>query len=224
MKYFEDIKALKGIGDKNANLFHKLSVYTVEDLLEYYPRSYQSFQPPVKLSQAKADEIVTVELGIGTAFKWKKARNMSIGTGQGNDGTDQVSITYFNMPYLKGKLTAGSRYLFRGKVRREKNGYHMDQPVLYTYEEYQQKMGQLWPCYPLTKGLPNSTVMKAVQKALLDYGTEDYLPTDILKEYELMPLLEARWQIHFPKNQEILVEARKRLVFDEFFLFQVQLQ
>ena len=224
MKYFEDIKALKGIGDKTANLFHKLSVYTVEDLLEYYPRSYQSFQPPVKLSQAKADEIVTVELGIGTAFKWKKARNMSIGTGQGNDGTDQVSITYFNMPYLKGKLTAGSRYLFRGKVRREKNGYHMDQPVLYTYEEYQQKMGQLWPCYPLTKGLPNSTVMKAVQKALLDYGTEDYLPTDILKEYELMPLLEARWQIHFPKNQEILVEARKRLVFDEFFLFLISVR
>ena len=133
MKHLEDIKTLKGIGDKTANLFHKLSVYTVEDLLEYYPRSYQSFQPPVKLSQAKADEIVTVELGNVTAFKWKKARNMSIGTGHVNDSTDQVSITYFNMPYLKGKLTAGSRYLFRGKVRREKNGYHMDQTVLYNF-------------------------------------------------------------------------------------------
>lgn len=224
MKYLEDIKALKGVGDKTAELFHKLSVYTVEDLLEFYPRNYQSFQPPVKLSEAKTEEIVTVELGIPVSFKWKKIRNMSIGSGQGSDGADSVSITYFNMPYLKGKLTAGSRYLFRGKVRREKGGYHMDQPVLYTYEEYQKKLGQLWPCYSLTKGLANSTVMKAVQKALADYQAQEYLPEDMLEEYGLMSLQKAREQIHFPKDWDVLVEARKRLVFDEFFLFLISVR
>lgn len=224
MKHLEDIKTLKGIGDKTASLFHKLSVYTVEDLLEFYPRNYQSFGPPVKLAEAKPDEVVTIELGIPTSFKWKKIRNMSIGTGHGNDGTDQVSITYFNTPYLKGKLAAGSRYLFRGKVRREKDSYHMDQPVLYTYEEYQQKMGQLWPCYPLTKGLANGTVMKAVQKALSTHHTADYLPPDIMEEYGLMALDDARYQIHFPSNWDTLVDARKRLVFDEFFLFLLSIR
>lgn len=224
MKHLEDIKTLKGIGDKTASLFHKLSVYTVEDLLEFYPRNYQSFGPPVKLAEAKPDEVVTIELGIPTSFKWKKIRNMSIGTGHGNDGTDQVSITYFNTPYLKGKLAAGSRYLFRGKVRREKDSYHMDQPVLYTYEEYQQKMGQLWPCYPLTKGLANGTVMKAVQKALSVHHTADYLPPDIMEEYGLIALDDARCQIHFPSNWDTLVEARKRLVFDEFFLFLLSIR
>lgn len=224
MKHLEDIKTLKGIGDKTASLFHKLSVYTVEDLLEFYPRNYQSFGPPVKLAEAKPDEVVTIELGIPTSFKWKKVRNMSIGTGHGNDGADQVSITYFNTPYLKGKLAAGSRYLFRGKVRREKDSYHMDQPVLYTYEEYQQKMGQLWPCYPLTKGLANGTVMKAVQKALSTHHTADYLPPDIMEEYGLIALDDARRQIHFPSNWDTLVEARKRLVFDEFFLFLLSIR
>lgn len=238
MRHLEDIKTLKGIGDKTAALFHKLSVYTVEDLLELYPRSYQSFGSPIKLSEAKPDETVTVELGIPASFKWKKIRNMSIGTGQGHDGTDQVSITYFNTPYLKGKLSAGSRYLFRGKVRKENGRYHMDQPVIYTYEEYQQKLGQLLPCYPLTKGLANTTVMKAIQKALaIDGDSElpnrnlpegalsgEYLPPDILEEYGLMPLPEARYQIHFPRNWDTLVEARKRLVFDEFFLFLISVR
>ena len=225
MKYLEDIKTLKGVGEKTAALFHKLSVYTVEDLLEYYPRNYQSFGPPVKLAEARPDETVTVELGIPEAFKWKKLRNMSIGTGRGNDGTDQVSITYFNTPYLKSKLAAGSRYLFRGKVYREKEKYHMDQPVIYTYDEYRQKMGQLWPCYPLTKGLSNTAVMKAVQRAFADRSEEssreEYLPPDIVSEYHLMSFHEARYQIHFPKDQDTLAQARRRLVFDEFFLFLI---
>lgn len=227
MKYLEDIKTLKGIGEKTAALFHKLSVYTVEDLLELYPRNYQSFGQPVKLAEAKPDEIVTVELGIPASFKWKKIRNMSIGTGQGNDGTNQVSITYFNTPYLKSKLAAGSRYLFRGKVYRERDKFHMDQPVIYTYEEYRQKMGQLWPCYPLTKGLSNTVVMKAVQRALAGRNSslsDEYLPPNILEAYELMPFHEARYQIHFPKNWDALVEARRRLVFDEFFLFLISIR
>lgn len=219
MKYLEDITTIKGVGDKTAALFRRIGICTVEDLIGYYPRDYQVFLPPVKLSETKPEQIATVELGIAASFKWKKVRNMSIGSGFGCDGTDQVSITYFNMPYLKTRLTAGSRYLFRGKVRYEKGRYHMDQPKLYTYDEYCQKLGQLWPCYSLTRGLTNNAVMKAAANALKDYICEEYLPEDILREYELMPSKQAKYQIHFPKDWDTLVEARKRLVFDEFFLF-----
>ncbi len=219
MKCLEDITTLKGVGEKTAALFRRIGICTVEDLINYYPRDYQVFLPPVKLSETKPDQLSTVELGIGASFKWKKLRNMSIGSGVGSDGTDQVSITYFNMPYLKNRLVAGSRYLFRGKVWYEKGRYHMDQPRLYTYEEYQQKLGQLWPCYSLTKGLTNHAVMKAADNAFKNYECGEYLPQDILEKYGLMPPLKARYQIHFPKDWDTLIEARKRLVFDEFFLF-----
>ncbi len=219
MKYSENITTLKGVGEKTAALFGRMGIYTVADLIDYYPRDYQVFLPPVKLSEAEPNQVTTVELGIAASFKWKKVRNMSIGSGIGSDGTNQAAITYFNMPYLKNRLTAGSRYLFRGKVRNEKGRFYMDQPKIYTFDEYQQKMGQLWPCYSLTRGLTNNAVMKAASHALESYEAEEYLPEDIIREYELMPMPKAKYQIHFPKDFDTLIEARKRLVFDEFFLF-----
>lgn len=224
MKYSEDITALKGIGEKTANLFHRMGIFTVGDLLAFYPRDYQSYKPPVKLSEADGGGIVTVELGIASSFKWKKTASMSIGTGSASDGTDQVQIIYFNMPYLKGKLVSGSRFLFRGRVRKENGKYHMDQPALFTYEEYQQKMGKFWPCYPLTKGLSNNTVMKAAARALENYEEPEYLPGYVVEEYGLLSRREAIGQIHFPRDWDSLVEARRRLVFDEFFLFLVSIR
>ncbi|MDE7250231.1 MAG: DEAD/DEAH box helicase, partial [Lachnospiraceae bacterium] len=199
-------------------------IYTVDDLLNFYPRDYQSFKPPIKLSEAEEGVTVTVELGIVDSFKWKKTRTMTIGTGQASDGTNRVSIVYFNMPYLKGKLIKGSRFLFHGKVRSEDGKYYMDQPKLFTYDEYNQLMGQLWPCYPLTRGLSNNAVMKAADRALEDYEEAEYLPEDIIKEYGLIPLKEAKRLIHFPKDWEALIEARKRLVFDEFFQFLISIR
>lgn len=224
MKHLEDTTTLKGIGEKTAGLFHRLGIYTVDDLINFYPRDYQSYKAPVKLSEAAEGEAVTVELGISDSFKWKKTRTMTIGTGQASDGTDRVSIVYFNMPYLKGKLIKGSRFLFHGKVRSEDGKYHMDQPKLFTYDEYYQKMGQLWPCYPLTRGLSNNAVMKAAGRALEVCEEAEYLPEDIIKEYGLIPLKEAKRLIHFPKDWEALIEARKRLVFDEFFQFLISVR
>lgn len=224
MKHSEDITTLKGIGEKTAGLFHRLGIYTVDDLLNFYPRDYQSYKTPIKLSEAVEGETVTVELGIFDSFKWKKTRTMTIGTGQASDGTNQVSIVYFNMPYLKGKLLKGSRFLFHGKVRSEDGKYYMDQPKLFTYDEYNQLMGQLWPCYPLTRGLTNNAVMKAAGRALEDYEEAEYLPEDIIREYGLIPLKEAKRLIHFPKDWEALIEARKRLVFDEFFQFLISIR
>ncbi len=224
MKHSEDIMTLKGIGEKTANLFHKMGIYTVEDLLGFYPRDYQSYMPPIKLAEAGEGETVTIELLIDSSFKWKKTKTMSIGTGSASDGKDQVSILYFNVPYLKGKLVKGSRYLFRGKIRCEKGKYHMDQPALFTNEEYQQKMGQLWPCYSLTKGLSNNLVIKAVARAMEGIALPEYLPSYIVKEYRLVSRAEAVAQIHFPKDWDCLVEARKRLVIDEFFLFLISIR
>ena len=221
MKYSDDIISIKGIGDKTAKLFYRMGIYTVKDLLEFYPRDYQTFENPIPISKARDGDVVTLELVIPSAFKWKRVRNLSIGTGAGSDGTDLVSITYFNAPYLKRQLTAGSTYLFRGKIKKQNGKYRMDQPKLFTWKEYEEKLGILEPCYPLTSGLKNSTVLKAVQQAFDGYEEEDYLPEYLRKAYNLLPLYKAKWKIHFPKDWEELVEARRRLVFDEFFMFLI---
>lgn len=221
MKYSDDIVSIKGIGDKTAKLFYRMGIYTVKDLLEFYPRDYQTFENPIPISKARDGDVVTLELVIPSAFKWKRVRKLSIGTGAGSDGTDLVSITYFNAPYLKRQLTAGSTYLFRGKIKKQNGKYRMDQPKLFAWKEYEEKLGILEPCYPLTSGLKNSTVLKAVQQAFDGYEEEDYLPEYLRKAYNLLPLYKAKWKIHFPKDWEELVEARRRLVFDEFFLFLI---
>lgn len=221
MKYLDDVINLKGIGEKTAKLFYRMGIHNTKELLLHYPRDYQSFKHPVKIAQAQkeSEEPVTLELFLPSAFKWKKLRNLWIGTGVCSDGTDSISITYFNAPYLKRKLVAGSVYLFRGKLKTENGKYHMDQPKIYTWNEYQDMMGHLQPCYSLTAGLTNRTVMKAIEQALAGYEEGEYLPEDIREEYHLVSRSHALGQIHFPKDWESLTEARKRLVFDEFFLF-----
>lgn len=219
MQYSDDIITLKGIGEKTAKLFYRLGIHTVRDLLSFYPRDYQSFKPPVFLKDVREDEPVTLELFLPDTFQWKKVRNLTIASGEGSDGRDRVSITYFNAPYLKRTLVSGSRYLFRGKVRQKNGRYYMDQPKIFTYAEYEEKKDRLWPCYPLTAGLTSNTVAKAVKQAFLFYEQADHLPAYIKEEYRLCPLKQAVWDIHFPKDWDALMEARRRLVFDEFFLF-----
>jgi len=226
MKGSDDIITLKGIGEKTAKLLRRLGITTVRDLLLYYPKGYQSYLPPVKLSQARAEETVTLELVVLSDFKWKKARNLSVGSGLCSDGQDRISITYFNAPYMKKRMTKGCCYLFRGKLKVEKGRYSMDQPKLYSWDEYQELMGQLWPCYGLTAGLTNRTLLKAARQALESEASEseEYVPEDILREYHLISGKEALRQIHFPKDYDSLLAARQRLVFDEFFLFLISVR
>lgn len=219
MKGPENITSLKGIGEKTARLFNRLGIYTTQELLSYYPRGYETFEAPVKLAGAVPEKTVTLELFLLGDFKWKKVNNLSIGTGLCSDGENKISLTYFNAPYLKKRLCAGSAYLFSGKVKTEGGKYHMDQPKLYTREEYREVQGRMLPCYSLTAGLTNKTVMKAVEKALERFSEEEYLPEEIIREYRLVSRLHAISQVHFPKDYESLINARKRLVFDEFFLF-----
>ncbi|MCM1134192.1 MAG: ATP-dependent DNA helicase RecG [Clostridium sp.] len=219
MKDADAITSLKGIGEKTAKLFYRLGISKTSELLFYYPRGYETFEPPVKLAKAATDKPVTLELFLLGDFKWKKVRNLSIGTGLCSDGENKISITYFNAPYLKKRLSAGSSYLFRGKLKIENGKYAMDQPKLYTWAEYEELMGQLWPCYSLTAGLTNRAVTKAVSQAVERFSEEEYLPEEVLKEYGLVSRLHAISQIHFPKDYDSLIEARRRLVFDEFFLF-----
>lgn len=220
----DEIISLKGIGEKTAKLFQKLGIETVSDLLNHFPRDYESFDKPVKVMEARVGEIVTLELTILGNFKWKKIRQLTIGTGMASDNTGKVSITYFNMPYLKNVIRSGNTYLMRGKLKQERGVLCMEQPKLYTYEEYAKKQGTLQPCYGLTAGLTNNAVTKAVKQAMAALTEEEYLPDELLSQYCLVSGKKAYEGIHFPQNYEEMMSARRRLVFDEFFLFLIALR
>lgn len=224
MNYSDNITDIKGIGDKTAKLFNRLSIDTVGDLLNHFPRDYEAFGPPVKVANAPLDVPVTLELTVLSGFQWKKVRKLTIGTGMAADETGKISITYFNAPYLKNVIKGGGVYLMRGKLKKDRGMLHMDQPKLYTYEEYGRITGSLQPCYSLTAGLTNKTVIRAMAQALNAVFEEEYLPPEILEEYQLVSRTKAYQDIHFPKNYEEMLSARKRLSFDEFFLFLLKLR
>lgn len=224
MNYSDNITDIKGIGDKTAKLFNRLSINTVGDLLNHFPRDYEAFGPPVKVANAPLDVPVTLELTVLSGFQWKKVRKLTIGTGMAADETGKISITYFNAPYLKNVIKGGGVYLMRGKLKKDRGMLHMDQPKLYTYEEYGRITGSLQPCYSLTAGLTNKTVARAMAQALNAVMEEEYLPPQILEKYQLVSRTKAYRDIHFPKNYEEMLSARKRLSFDEFFLFLLKLR
>lgn len=224
MNYNDSITTIKGIGEKTAKLFNRLGIYTVYDLLHYFPRDYEMYGPPVKAAEAPLDVPVTLELTVLSGFNQKRIRQLTVGTGIAADDTAKVSITYFNAPYMKNILKAGGTYLMRGRLKRELDMLHMNQPKLFSREEYSKKSGSLQPCYGLTAGLTNHTLWKAAKQVIEAVSEEEYLPEEIIKEYHLVSRSTALRDIHFPKGYEEMISARRRLSFDEFFIFLISLR
>lgn len=221
MNLQSDITTIKGVGEKSATLFHKLHIESVKDLLFYFPRDYETFEEPVWIKDAKADEICTLRVFVCGAPTLKKVRNLSILNVFCKDSTGTVKITFFNMPYMKNILKSGQEYLFRGILRKD---HTMEQPKIYKEEEYRKLLSFIQPRYSLTKGLSNQAISKAMRNLLsLCPLPEDILPQKIKEEAGLMDYREALHNIHFPENEGKLLKARNRLVFDEFFYFMLML-
>ena len=228
MKIYEDIKNIKGIGEKTASLFNKLAVFTIEDLVHFYPRTYLKYEEPSKIMSDDIGMFVSLDLTVVKTFTFKKTRSINIGQGILSDGQNEINIVFFNAPYLKDKLVRGMRYIFYGKLLFQNRQYKMEHPEMYSVEEYENLKSSLQPIYPLTKGLSNKIVQKSIRSSIEenDYLSiyEEYLPQTILKEFNLISVKEALKEIHFPKDESSLIKAKKRLSFDELFLFLIKLR
>lgn len=220
---------LKGIGDKTARLLNKLSVYTAEDLVRLYPRSYDICGKPVLVSEIPehtGDSLIAVDAVVARTPALKRVRNLQILTVTLRDEKGGLlKATWFNMPYLLGSLKPGYRYIFRGRPVFRNGGWVMEQPVLYTMEGYSSQIGIMQPIYPLTKGLSNKIVSKAMQQALdIKELVPELLPAELRRSNELAEINFAMRAIHFPKDMNDYEAARKRLVFDEFFFFMLNVR
>ena len=220
------ITELKGIGEKYAQLLGRLSVYTVEDLVGLYPRDYELYQEPAFISTLSPDyenNNVVIDGVVSKKIDVYHAGKLAvISTFINDENGDRIKCTWFNMPFLKSSLKLGMRYIFRGRFV-IKNGIKiLEQPQMYTRLQYSEIEGTMQPIYPLTKGLSNKTVANAVHQALekFDAGLEkEYIPGYVRQKNELAEHNYAVVNIHFPKSMEDYIQARKRLAFEEFFLF-----
>ncbi len=218
----EAITSIKGIGEKTARLFQKLGVQTVEDLLHYYPRAYDAFLPPQPVSELAPETVAAVEGVLTKTADVLPYGRMKVTTAALRDISGLLTLTWYNMPYLKSALRSGERFVFRGRVVKKKGRMAMEQPLMYTPEEYGGLVNSMQPVYGQTKGLGNKTIAKAVSEALKGRRTErEYLPEDIRRRCGLAEYNFALEHIHFPGDGAELLFARKRLVFDEFFMFLV---
>lgn len=220
------VNRIKGVGEKTAALFGKINVFTVEDLIRHYPRDYETYGAPVSIRETSPGSVQAVYGQITAIPNVKKVRNLSILNAiLKDDNGDSIQLTFFNMPFLKKVLKPGGVYLFRGLVQQRGTHKIMEQPRMFTWDEYRQKSGRLLPRYALTKGLTNQTVQKSVAQALEYYPPEkEYLPQVILQKYPMLTHREAVYALHFPESREELLTARNRMVFEEFFSFLLVLR
>ena len=215
-----DLNNLKGIGEKTEKLFYKAGVEKVNDLLRYYPRYYDVFEEPVLIRDLECDRTQAIKGTVVREVSVKRVRNLQVVTGYLRDERgDAIKATWFNSPYLKGKLTIGSTFIFRGFVKENYSNFSIEQPKIFGIAEYNKKKGEMQPVYPLVSGLTNNVVQKAVKQALKLVETEEFLPEKIRNKYGLEGLQQAIEYIHYPTDKNQLYSARKRRIFDEFFMF-----
>lgn len=221
-----NITTLKGIGTKTAELFAKLGIYTTQDLLKFYPRDYDVYEEPILVDELTSDYEATVLAVYGIIARkidvYDTGKLSIISTVVRDEKGEGIKCVWYNMPYLKSSLRQGMRYIFRGRVVIKNSQKILEQPQIYTVAQYNEIKGVMQPVYPLTKGLSNKTVTKAVKQAIELFDTNlemEYIPKEIRIQNKLAEHNFAVVNIHFPKSMEDYIQARKRLAFEEFFIF-----
>ena len=218
------IQDLKGVGPAKAAAYQKLGLFTKEDLLYHFPRSYENRGDVQLLRDAPLDRRCAVVLTVGTEPRSARIRGrMSLLKFKAYDESGTCEITFFNQDYLKNRFLLGSTHRFWGKVQRVGKNYKMLSPEAEPFD-YDVPLADLLPVYRLSEGLTPKLIAQNMQEVLAATPLlEDPLPDDIRTEERLATLGFALRNIHTPKDYISLAAAKRRLIFDEFFTFALGL-
>lgn len=213
------IDKLNGVGKKKAELFNKLGVYSVGDLLEFYPRSYEDWSNTVKIEDLQNGDIACIKATLGTHISDGFIGNKIISKGTVYDDTGMLQIVFFNNRYISSMLHAGEEYFFYGKVTFDYNTFKIISPTFSPITE----SSTIKPIYKQTQGLTSKVVSNSVRQALmlLPQQINDTLPEHIREKYGLCDLRFAIQNIHFPNDRKSLDEARKRLIVEELLVLNL---
>lgn len=225
MERSDSIMVVKGIGEKTAKLFSKKKIETIDDLLKFYPKSYQEFKDPLLIEDVLLEEKVAVMGQICQKPITRNPPKMNITITKIRDYTGSMEVCWYHMPFLKNFFHLGDTYIFVGEVSKKYGKLVMEQPQYYKVEEYEKQKQTLAPIYSSTQGLSNKLIQKSVKQALESVAkTKEYLPEYLVDKYQLTDIFQATYMMHFPKDKDEVLIARKRLAFDEFFAFLASME
>ncbi len=216
------VEKIKGVGEATAQLLHKLDVYSVGQLIYYYPRSYENWSNPVPLTPfLEGQALIKAKLLTGFATA-RISGGRIISNAEIADESGSLDLIYFNNKYISSMLKVGEEYYFYGKVEKTKQGQRMIAP---TFSPVGSGLG-LHPVYNLTAGLSNKALQRYVKEALklLPENINDPLPEFIREKYNLCDLKSALTDVHFPKTEDDMKRARYRLIFEELLTLNLGLR
>jgi ATP-dependent DNA helicase RecG len=225
MQAKEPIESIRGIGKKTAEYYHTLGIFCIRDLLLYFPRDYEQYPPVCEPDECVPGTMTALRLQVlrppvVNAKTPGKTAVMDVPASFG-----RIRLIWFRMPYIRSLLQRGHDYVFYGRLIQKKQNYYLEQPKIYTPEEYAALAQTIQPVYALTKGLKNQAVRKAVAAALGDLPLDmEYLPDDMRQRHHLVSYDFAVRNMHFPEDEQSAIAARTRFAFDEFYLFLLQMQ
>lgn len=216
------IEKINGIGEKRARLFNKLGIVSVNDLIRYYPRTYEDWSNVSDIASAPLGETCCIRAKVENAPGVRMlSTGMILGTAGAYDETGFVKLVFFNNKYIQHLLKAGKEYLFYGKMTENMGAREMASPTF-------QEVGAIVPIRPIygqVAGLTTKHIEAAVRQALkmLPEEIKDPIPLEYRERYDLIGLKDALNSIHFPGSPEDIEAARKRLIFEELLVLMLGL-
>lgn len=221
------VQYAKGVGPPLAKLLAKLNIETLGDLLYYVPRRYEDRSKFVAMRDVKSGEWVSLKGKLLSVDSKKTGRNLTVVRATITDGTGSIGLVWFNQAWIKPRLERHrGEIIAYGQVQENNWSYELRSPEWEAIDEEfdPEDFARITPIYPLTEGVPQKSVRRAVRCGLAYLSAfDEALPSALMKDYRLRPLQWSLRQIHFPDSEEARVEARRRLIFEEFFYLQLAL-
>ncbi len=224
-KLTDPVTILKGVGPTKAKQFAALNIYTLGDLICHFPRGYEDRTHLVTIDKLQVDVPACFKAMVMNTPRTAHIRKgLDITRVQVADHTARLNLTFFNQKYATEQLQYGKEYIFYGAVSGDFIGYNMTSPVFEALDSQPVTTRRILPIYPLTAGLSNAAMLKAVRQALsICDPPEEIIPEKIRMEYGILPAQRAYYAIHEPGSMEEAEMAKKRLIFEEFFVFSAGL-
>ena len=224
-KLTDPITILKGIGPAKAKLFNQLNIFTLEDLICHFPRGYEDRTKLVPIEKLQPDIPACFRAMVMNTPRTAHVRKgLDLTKVQVADHTARLNLTFFNNKFAAEQLRYGQEYVFYGAVSGDFIGYNMTNPIFEALDSLPVTTRRILPIYPLTAGLTNAAVLKAVRQALAICDVpREIIPGPIREKYGILPAERAYFAIHEPADLEEAELAKKRLIFEEFFVFSAGL-
>lgn len=221
MEITASLRRVKGVGEKTEQLFQKLGVYTVGDILLHFPRAYEEYPQLGSVTEDMLGKPVAFVGRLRTPALTRKGKRMEVTLATAFCEDTSVECVWFHMPYLSKQLIVSEPFVFYGVLQREGHKYKMEQPLCMGVDKYQVMQQSFQPVYPLTKGLNNTTIRKVLHTIFDDMtlDRDQLLPGDICIREGFPGYFQALQMLHFPNDFDELMLGRRRLVYQEFFYY-----